>query len=905
MGDDLAFWIAAARFGLELLYRQRFAPALQQEGDRYLARWRPVLDEAADAQRLSTLAEAMPPVCRALAWEAAATEPRPRELVLDFLGATVDAAARQAAPFAGAPRPARRRSLGEAWLEALQGNPVVQGKTEELAAFWAEYRAWATPAGAAADGGETFRVSFRLDPPLPDPDSPAMVAPNSEARDWTLRYLLQATDDPSLLVPAAEVWRQRGSTARFLNRRLDNPQEHLLAGLGQAARLFPPVESSLQTARPAACHLTVGEAHEFVRETALLLQASGFGVLVPGLETKLGIRVRLGHSAAAPGATTGTSGLSMESLVAYDWQLALGGEPLSREEFEALARLKAPLVQVRGQWVELRPEQIEQALAFFQRQGSGQMALPEAIKLALAPDGEHGLPVVEVATEGWIDELLHQLRDGSTRTQAEEPPGFVGRLRPYQKAGVSWLSALRRFGLGGCLADDMGLGKTVEVIALLLHQRQGEPAQGQAPSLLICPTSVVGNWRRELARFAPGLRVLVHHGAGRRKEAFAAEAAQHDVVISTYALLYRDEEALASVEWADVVLDEAQNIKNAATKAAQVARKLAARWRAALTGTPVENRLSDLWSIFQFLNPGYLGSAEAFRKRFALPIERAHDEPTTARLKTLVTPFILRRVKTDRAVIQDLPEKNEMKVYCTLTREQATLYEAVVQESLREIEESEGVQRRGQILATLTKLKQVCNHPALFLHDRSALPGRSGKLARLGEMLEEVLSVDERALVFTQYAEMGKLLKEHLEATFGREALFLYGSTPAAERDRMVARFQAEGRGPHLFILSIKAGGTGLNLTRANHVFHFDRWWNPAVENQATDRAFRIGQTRNVQVHKFLCAGTFEEALDQIIERKIELSQAIVGTSEAWITEMSTDELRSLLALRGEAVEDV
>jgi SNF2 family DNA or RNA helicase len=398
--------------------------------------------------------------------------------------------------------------------------------------------------------------------------------------------------------------------------------------------------------------------------------------------------------------------------------------------------------------------------------------------------------------------------------------------------------------------------------------------------------------------------VLVHHGAGRAREVLAAAAAGHDGVISTYALLHRDEAALREVDWGEVVLDEAQNVKNAATKTAQAARRLRARWRAALTGTPVENRVSELWSIFQFLNPGYLGSAEDFRRRFGNPIERTGDADASARLKALVSPFILRRLKTDRAIIRDLPEKNEMKVFCPLTREQATLYEAVVRDSMGQIDDAEGVQRRGLILATLTKLKQVCDHPALFLHDASALVGRSGKLARLVEMLEETLAVDDRSLIFTQYAEMGRLLKSHLGERFGQEVLFLHGGTPARERDRMVARFQQEGRAPRVFVLSIKAGGTGLNLTRANHVFHFDRWWNPAVENQATDRAFRIGQQRDVQVHKFICAGTFEETVDQIIERKVVLAEAIVGAGERWITEMSTADLRALFALRRDGPTD-
>jgi SNF2 family DNA or RNA helicase len=918
VGDGLLYWIVATRYALELVARQRLLPTLQQEGSAYVARWRPLLDEEGDAERMRALAQAMPPVCRALGWENIPPERGPRALLMGYVEAVVDAAAREAvrwrtaeAPASPAPvKKARKgapaatyRPLAEAWLEALRGDPVLAGSPKELAAFYQEYRTWAETGGGEAGPAEAFRVFFRLDPPEADEvgaDGGNGADARAGARDWALRYLVQATDDPSLLVPAGEVWRQRGSTARFLNRTFDHPHERLLAGLGQASRVFPPIEASLHTATPEACALTTTEAYDFVREKALLLRSSGFGVLVPGVETRLGVRVKLGGTTKKP-AQTGPATFTWDTLVHYDWQLALGGEPLSREEFETLARLKEPLVQIRGRWVELRPEQLERALAFFQRTTEGEMALPDALKLALAPDGDDGLPVVEVETDGWIDDLLHQLRNGQARPEVVEPPGFRGTLRGYQKVGISWLSTLRRYGLGACLADDMGLGKTIQLIGTVLHER--EPGVAHPPTLLICPTSVVGNWRRELERFAPSLRVLVHHGAGRTRDGFADEAAEHDIVISTYALLPRDEEELAGVEWGAVALDEAQNIKNPATKAAQAVRGLRAGWRVVLTGTPVENRLSELWSIFQFLNPDYLGSQAEFRRRFALPIERARDSGATARLKTLVAPFILRRLKTDRTIIQDLPEKNEMKVFCTLTKEQVTLYEAVVQDSLRQIEESEGLQRRGIILATLTKLKQVCDHPALFLHDNSALSGRSGKLARLGEMLDEVVDVGDRALLFTQYAEMGTLLKEYLESRLGREVLFLYGGTPAAERDRMVARFQAEGKGPPVFILSIKAGGTGLNLTRANHVFHFDRWWNPAVENQATDRAFRIGQRRDVQVHKFICAGTFEEAIDGLIERKKELSEAIVGTSEAWITEMSTEQLRDLFALQRDAAQ--
>jgi len=415
--------------------------------------------------------------------------------------------------------------------------------------------------------------------------------------------------------------------------------------------------------------------------------------------------------------------------------------------------------------------------------------------------------------------------------------------------------------------------------------------------------SIVGNWHRELQRFAPSLKVMIHHGHERLSgEAFVEEAKQHDVVITTYSLALRDKEHLSAIEWEYVVVDEAQNIKNESAKQTQAIKNLNARHRIALTGTPVENRLSELWSIMEFLNPGYLGSGTDFRKKFSIPIERYHDADRAETLKRVIQPFVLRRLKTDKSIIADLPDKMEMKVFCNLTQEQASLYEAVVKEMIEKIEQSDGIERKGLVLSTLLKLKQVCNHPAHFVADGSSLPGRSGKLARLEEMLEEALAAGDKALIFTQFAEMGTMLRHHLQERLGCEVLFLHGGTPKKQRDAMVQRFQEDKRGAPLFILSLKAGGVGLNLTAANHVFHFDRWWNPAVENQATDRAFRIGQQRNVQVHKFVCVGTLEERIDQMIEQKKVLAESIVGAGENWLTEMSTAQLKELFTLSREAV---
>jgi superfamily II DNA or RNA helicase len=889
LGEDLRAWIVAARFALSLLARQRFLPRVSSgdDEDELFSRWSPVMDDPSDRATLRSIERSMPAAAVALTWGADGKLVSAREALADYLAATIDRVARRARPQPG--DLTQLPATVSAWINALAHEDAeVHLQGEGGRALRRQVSGW-IDLTAAAESDDAFRLCFRLVPPAAS--GPAADKP------WLLEYLLQATDDPSLLVPVQDVWRHRGQTARFLTRRFDQPQERVLAGLGRASRVFAPIEGSLRTARPESCLLSTREAADLVRDKALLLKASGFGVLLPGLDTRLNVRLRLRGGRSNEPDPTRSDGLGLlrfDSLVSYDWQLSLGDQPLSREEFEMLASLKEPLVQLRGRWVDVRPDQIERALAFIQKHQTGQIDLAEAISMALAPTTLDGVQVAGVEATGWIEDLLDDIRQGTKVEVAEEPEGFNGTLRGYQKGGVAWLATLQRYNLGALLADDMGLGKTPTVIALLLLLKTG-------PTLVICPTSVVGNWRHELARFGPGLRVLVHHGAGRAAGEELSEAVGlHDVVLSTYALLHRDEDSLARVAWDGVVLDEAQNVKNASTRAAQAARAMRARWRVALTGTPVENRLADLWSIFQVINPGYLGSAEEFRREFALPIERASDADATARLKALTAPFILRRVKTDRAVIADLPDKQEMRVYCSLTREQATLYEAVLQDTMRQIAKSEGMQRRGLVLSLLTRLKQVCNHPALLMHDGSALGGRSGKLARLSEMLEEVIASDERALVFTQYAEMGKMLEAYLRETLDREVLFLHGGTPMADRDRFVAEFQTDVHGAPIFVLSLKAGGTGLNLTRANHVFHFDRWWNPAVENQATDRAFRIGQTRNVQVHKYVCAGTFEETLDDLIERKVALAESIIGTSEAWITELSTDDLRQMFRLRRE-----
>jgi SNF2 family DNA or RNA helicase len=715
---------------------------------------------------------------------------------------------------------------------------------------------------------------------------------------WRLEFLLQSVADPSLLVPAEQTWTDDGSLARWLPR----PQELLLGELGRASRVYPELAGGLRAARPSALDLDADGAYHFLDVAAPALDEAGFGVLLPSWWNR---RRKLGLTMSAhtrvDGVVEKPGRFGKDQLVDFRWQLAVGDDTLSEEEIAALAQTKAPLVRLRGQWVAVDRDQLRRGLEFLSRNDAGRATAGEILRLAAAHPEDSGtpLPVTGIQADGWVGELL----DGSVMQSVHPvavPGDFQATLRPYQERGLSWLAFLSSVGLGACLADDMGLGKTVQLLALEAAHRAEHP--GEAPTLLLCPMSLVGNWQREAAKFTPGLRVYAHHGRERLREAeLAGRLAQADLMVTTYATATRDIDELAGYEWRRVVLDEAQAIKNSLSQAARAVRRLRAGQRIALTGTPVENRLAELWSIMDFLNPGMLGTAELFRTRYAIPVERHGQAEAAERLRAVTRPYVLRRLKTDPAIITDLPEKIEIKQYCRLTTEQASLYQSVVDDMLEKIENSEGIERRGNVLAAMAKLKQVCNHPALLLHDRSPVGTRSGKIIRLEEILEEILAEGDRALCFTQFTEFAEMLLPHLSARFGTDIAYLHGGTTKKRRDEMVLRFQSED-GPPVFLLSLRAGGTGLNLTAANHVIHLDRWWNPAVENQATDRAFRIGQKRNVQVRKFICTGTLEEKIDEMIEEKKALAGLVISDGEGWLTELSTADLRDVFALSAEAV---
>lgn len=924
-GDSLRFLAQAAKLALELLARGRLLPSLDRRAEGWVARWRAVTDDPLDADRVRLLAEALPPLLRAeLPCDPEVGVP-PRGLVNNLLDGVIDACARGTLTAVSrpsrAPRtPRRAASAVESWIAALScADGLVVGSGRELAELAEQLDAWRGAREQYA-AHRMFRTCFRLSLVDAVPEHARLGAHESEESadagtdrstassepPWRVEILLQAKDDPSVLVSATEVWNSNGSGLRILGRRLEHPQERLLGGLGHALRLWPELEPALRLSAPTAVELTSEAAYRFVRQATPALEAAGFAVLAPALlGSRLQVKLRARPKEESQKWEDGSGLFGIDGLCDYEWSVAIGDVTLTLVELRELAALKLPLVRARGQWIVLRPEDVEAALAFFEHTpASGEASAGELVRAALGLDRkDDGLVASEIEASGWLKDFLNA--DGERKLETiGTPAALAGELRPYQQRGVAWLVFLSSLGLGACLADDMGLGKTVQMLAFLLAER--ERASGTrkriGPTLLVCPMSVLGNWQREAERFAPSLRVHVHHGRERlagRELARATRAS--DLVLTTYAIAARDREALAKGKWERIALDEAQNIKSSTAKQTKAIRGLPARHRVALTGTPVENRLVELHSIMDFLNPGLLGSERGFRQRFAKPIERYRDPQATRRLRHATEPFILRRLKTDRSIISDLPEKIEMRVDCHLTREQATLYQAVVDEMLEKVAESDGIERQGVILAALTKLKQVCNHPAHLLKDHSALEGRSGKLERLEEILDEALAEGDRALCFTQFAEFGDSLRGHLQEHLGREVLFLHGGTARSARDEMVARFQSVD-GPSLFLLSLKAGGTGLNLTAANHVIHFDRWWNPAVEDQATDRAFRIGQRKNVQVRKLTCVGTLEERIDRLISQKKDLAERIVGNGEAWLTELDTAQLRELVTLSTDAV---
>ncbi len=827
-------WSAVSRIAVELVSRGRLLPGITPAGEDA---WRLGPLDPEDLVLRGQLSSALPPEAHArlvgLRPLRVASPDRAvadlSDAVADLLPRVADAATAVGHPAFAAMAPTDLRG-NEPWLRALGGED------------------------------DEAMVAMRLEPPTEADGRFAGV------------IQLQSRRDPSLVVDAFDLW----SAPEVVLERFGDAESALLLALRRAARVWPPIRRLLDQPRPTWLGLRDEDVDELMGPVVEDLAAAGVHVLWPAalMET---LEVKPVVS-SAPAAVT-AAGLSLETLVELRWEATVGDEKVTEQELRALAEARRPMVRLRGRWVRADPKALARVLE------RRRVEAGEAVAAALGGTLTVGGEAIEVELEGPLADLAARLAAMDPERRAAPPADLDAVLRPYQQRGLAWLTEMADLGVGGVLADDMGLGKTIQILALHLTRR----SHGR-PTLVVCPASVLANWERETARFAPGVPTRRFHGPGRDLAGLAPD----EIVVATYGVVRRDAEALAGVGWGLVVADEAQAVKNPNARTARALRRIRGDARFALTGTPVENRLTELWAILDWTTPGLLGPLEAFRTDVALPIERYQDDEVAEALRRVVRPFLLRRKKSDPTIAPDLPPKTEIDRIMPLTVEQATLYRAVTDEVLAQIESAQGMARRGLVLKLLTALKQICNHPAQYLLQAGPLDGRSGKLDGATELLEIVTAEDEAALVFTQYVAMGRLLESHLTER-GLRTFFLHGSLSIAAREDLVARFQAGEA--DVFVISLRAGGTGINLTRATHVVHYDRWWNPAVEDQASDRAWRIGQTRPVEVHRLICEGTVEDRIATLLATKRDLADAVVGAGEAWISELDDEALAELVQL--------
>jgi superfamily II DNA or RNA helicase len=845
-------WASVMTAGLGVVARGRLFPAVTDAG---YDGWRAGPLGPVDLDLLEELAAAFPTWAHALPIEGSAPVRlhSPSWLIRSAWDALADALVRTpAAP-------------------VVAGSPLFSAPAPQSVG---DLRHWLARAEPGIDTGPSvsLRVVF-------------LEEPVERVGEPTARGVIQLTsrDDPNLVVDQADLAGLPSEVRASLGGEVD---EGLRMALHRGARAWPPLLPLTEEGTSGVLHLDDALVEDLAGDGGEALGRAGIEVRWPSDLSATGLTLEAAIESGATGTATPVDGaLTLDTVLEFRWRVVMDGVVLSEEELARLAGARGGIVRLRGRWMMADLSLVEKATSGrVGRMGSG-----EAIGSLLGGHAEIDGVRVPVVANGAITELVERLAklgEDESIGRLAPPPGLVGELRPYQLRGVAWLEQMCHLGLGGCLADDMGLGKTIQVIGLHLHRR----ARGQGTMLVVCPTSLLGNWERELQRFAPGVPVRRYHGGDRHLE----DLADDEVVLATYGVVRRDHQVLAAAGFSLVVADEAQHAKNPHSETARSLRAIPAPARVALTGTPVENRLTELWSILDWTTPGLLGPLRRFRRSVAVPVERYHDAEVTEQLTRVIRPFLLRRRKSDPTISPELPPRTVSDLPVPLTPEQALLYAGEVTEALAAIAERTGISRRGLVLRLLTVLKQICNHPAQYLHEPAPVMDRSGKLSALEELLEVILAEGESVLVFSQFVEMLTLIESRLNE-LGVGTLFLHGGVPSHRREEMVEAFQA-GAAP-VFLLSLKAGGVGLNLTRATHVIHFDRWWNPAVEDQATDRAHRIGQDRPVQVHRLVTEGTLEDRIAVMLERKRNLAEVVVGEGEAWLTELSNDELAELVTL--------
>ncbi len=866
-GLDIKFWISVSELILDLMKNEKFIPGIVQENSSIRSKWMPLLETSDEQEIIYNLSQNMPEACLMMNYGYTDRE----SLLRSFINTAVDMLARE---FSGNINKINSRNYGDIykWVDSLSNDNNLISYSRSLAVMkineWTQkiYKRTESP----------LKMGFRIYPP------------ENDETDWKLEIIIQNKYDRDFIAQLGEIMNRKSKAATLIRKFTEFPEEFVLESMGIASMIFLPLKRWYKESFPSIIYLSAEEAYNMLKEYGNALIDSGFAFIFPEWWNKnrnpaLKINVKNEN---------GTGVLNSQTLLRYNLDIDIDGETISEEELKKLLNMKIPLIKISGKWVEITSKQIKSILKAIEK-GKNGVTLPELLSLDIDKDS---LPVKEIIGDKKIMDLVNL-----NIKNVIVPSSLHAELRDYQKTGLSWLANTVGTGFGCCLADDMGLGKTIEVISYILSRKENNNSNGT--TLIICPTSVITNWDHEIKRFAPELNVLMHHGSRREKEeALISSIHNFDVVLTSYSIATRDYSTLINVNWDGIIIDEAQYIKNRWTKQSNAIKSFKSNYRIALTGTPIENRLDELWSIFDFINPGYLGPQKKFRENFEIPVEKGNDKHALNVLSRLARPFILRRLKSDKKVAPDLPEKNEMKLYVPVTKEQSILYDKIVNGMMNAIEDSDNIKRRGIVLAAITKLKRILDYPSLVTEDKDISIDRSQKLRRLMDMLYEIRSDNEKVLIFTQYKDAGKILKEVIQKEMNEEVLFLSGESSRKLRDTMVNRFQKES-GPAIFIISLKAGGFGLNLTAATNVIHFDRWWNPSVENQATDRAYRIGQTRNVNVYKFITSGTVEEKIDELIESKSMILDQVVSSGEGWITNLSNDKLKEILALRKDSIE--